>query len=434
MTHEHDEEQPREETGPAAPISGPVPLPSRIHRGPIDVVLLAAVCALVSIGLLTIYGTSSLNAYFDPASHGDSFFYFKKQASGAIFGVFLMVVAMRTDFSIYSKYVAHICVGTMALVGLTYIDGLSHAAKGASRWVQIGPVNFQPSELVKMAVVIFIANSITKKADSMRNLWDAFGSTAIVLFPFVLLLMGQPDFGTTLIICALTGIMLYVGGARWAPMMGVLLIGVALAVAAIIQKPYRMERVRTWLNPWADASDSGYQLVNSFVALASGGLSGAGFGEGRGKLGYLPELYNDFVASSVGEELGLVGMALLCILYLIILWRGVVIAFEARDSFGAFLAFGITLLITIQAGFNLCVVTGIAPTKGLTLPLVSYGRTSLMIVLACVGILLNISQRNPDLTKARSTAKEQQYLENTLRHTELRFRQLRAQQSKRRPT
>jgi cell division protein FtsW len=125
-------------------------------------------------------------------------------------------------------------------------------------------------------------------------------------------------------------------------------------------------------------------------------------------------------------------MALLCILYLIILWRGVVIAFEARDSFGAFLAFGITLLITIQAGFNLCVVTGIAPTKGLTLPLVSYGRTSLMIVLACVGILLNISQRNPDLTKARSTAKEQQYLENTLRHTELRFRKLREEQSTRR--
>ena len=134
----------------------------------------------------------------------------------------------------------------------------------------------------------------------------------------------------------------------------------------------------------------------------------------------------------MGEELGLVGMALLCILYIIILWRGVVIAFEARDSFGAFLAFGITLLITIQAGFNLCVVTGILPTKGLTLPLVSYGRTSLMIVLACVGILLNISQRNPDLSKAKSTAKEQQYLENTLRHTELRFRKLREEQSTRR--
>lgn len=432
MTHEHDEEQPREETGPAVPISGPVPLPSRIQRGPIDVVLLAAVCALVSIGLLTIYGTSSLNAYFDPGGARDSFIYFRKQASGALIGVVLMIVAMRIDFGTYRNYVGRICTVAGMLVFLTLIPGVGHTAKGASRWIQFGPINFQPSELVKVAVVIFIANSITKKADSMRNLKDAFLANGIVLFPFVALLMKQPDFGTTLIICTLTAIMLYVGGARWAPMLGLLGLLVALAAAAIWHKPYRMERVLTWLDPWAYASDAGYQLVNSFVALASGGLSGAGFGEGRGKLGYLPELYNDFVASSVGEELGLVGMALLCILYLIILWRGVVIAFEARDSFGAFLAFGITLLITIQAGFNLCVVTGILPTKGLTLPLVSYGRTSLMIVLACVGILLNISQRNPDLSKAKSTAKEQQYLENTLRHTELRFRKLREEQSTRR--
>lgn len=432
MTTQQDEEQLREDTGPAAPISGPVPLPSRIQRGPIDVVLLAAVCALVSIGLLTIYGTSSLNAYFDSATGGDSYFYFRKQAWGALIGVGLMVLAMRIDFGRYRNYVGRFCFLVMALVALTYIPGIGHTAKGASRWVQLGPVNFQPSELVKVAVVLFLAHSITKKADSMRNLKDAFLATGLVLMPFIFLLMGQPDFGTTLIICSLTGIMLYVGGARSAPMVGLLALLVSLALAAIWHKPYRMERVRTWIDPWADASDAGYQLVNSFVALASGGLSGAGFGEGRGKLGYLPELYNDFVASSVGEELGLVGMALLCILYLIILWRGVVIAFEARDSFGAFLAFGITLLITIQAGFNLCVVTGIAPTKGLTLPLVSYGRTSLMIVLACIGVLLNISQRNPDLSKALLTAKEQEQLENTLRHTELRFRQMREQQTKRR--
>lgn len=432
MENERDEENQREETGPTVPVNGPVSLPSRIPRGPIDVVLLAAVCALVSIGLLTIYGTSSLNAYFDPASKGDSFLFFNRQAGGVAVGLVLMVVAMRTDISFYRNYVGRIAVGVAGLLVLTHIPGLSHTAKGASRWVQIGPLNFQPSELAKVAVVIFLAHSITKKADTMKDWKDAFLATGAVLVPFGALLMTQPDFGSTLIISALSGIMLYIGGASTAPMAVVGSFAIVAGFAAIWMEPYRLERVHTWVDPWADANDAGYQLVNSFIALASGGLSGAGFGEGRGKLGYLPELYNDFIAASVGEELGLIGIALLCVLYLIILWRGIVIAFEARDSFGAFLALGITLMFIIQAGFNLCVVTGIAPTKGLTLPFVSYGRTSIIIALACVGILLNISQRNPDLAKAKSTAKEQRYLENTLRHTELRFRAMRQQQTARR--
>jgi cell division protein FtsW len=396
--------------------------PASIRRGSVDVTMMATVAALVSIGLLTIYGTSALHASFDRATGGNSHYFFQKQASGAVIGTLFMVAAMRIDYDWYRRRIYWLLGGAFGLLSLTAVPGLSKTAKGASRWVELGPLSFQPAEIVKIVIVMYAAYSITKKADAMKNFFEAFVAHTVVMSPFLVLLLMQPDFGSSVVISAIVGLMLFVGGARMSYMAGLVVMGGVAVFWLISQRAYRLERVMAWLDPWKDASDTGYQLVNSYIALASGGFSGTGFGEGRGKLGYLPELYNDFVAASVGEELGLVGIALLCTLFVVFLWRGYVIAFEARDSFGAFLAFGLTTLIGMQAGINLCVVTGILPTKGLTLPFVSSGRTSLIIVMFAVGVLLNISQRNPDLSAARLSDRERNVQRNTLRVKELEWR------------
>lgn len=200
--------------------------------------------------------------------------------------------------------------------------------------------------------------------------------------------------------------MLYVGGARVSYMFGFGGVGIIGLVWAISAEAYRLKRIRAWLDPWEDPEGVGYHLVNSYVALGRGGMTGTGFGEGGGRLGYIPELYNDFVAASVGEEFGFVGLCVLALLYVVFVWRGTAIAKRATDTFGAYLAFGITMLVAVQATINLCVVTGVFPTKGLTLPFVSYGRSSLILLMCAVGILINIGQANPDIHAMRASERQ----------------------------
>lgn len=374
-----------------------------VERGPIDVVLLFVVACLVSIGVLAVYNGSALKSYF-LSDAGDDLFYFRKQAQGALGGLVAMMIASRIDYRVYQRRILLLVGGSLVLLSLTRVPGIATTVNGATRWIRLAGVTFQPAELVKLVAVAFLAASITKKGHAMTKFFESFFAHGLVFLPFIALLMAQPDFGSSIVICTMVGLMLFVGGSRVSYMFAFAASGGLLAYAAISTRSYRMERITAWLDPWADAQDTGYHLVNSFVALARGGLTGTGFGEGGGRLGYIPELYNDFVAASVGEEFGLVGMAALATLYIIFVWRGLVISREARDTFGAYLAFGLTMLIGIQAGINLCVVTGVLPTKGLTLPFVSYGRSSLVLLLFAVGVLLNIGQNNDDLHAERVAA------------------------------
>ena len=368
-------------------------------RGPIDVSLLFVTACLVSLGLLAVYNGSAFGSYFRSAS-GDDLIYFRRQASGALMGVAVLMVAMRVDYRFYQRRIYWMVGLSFVLLAFTLVPGIAHTVNGATRWIRIG-VTFQPAELVKVMAVFYLAYSITKKGASLSKFLESFVAHGLIFLPFLFLLMLQPDLGSSVVICLLVAIMLYVGGARIAYMMGFVGLGVVALWAAIQGRSYRLDRIAAWLDPWADADGVGYHLVNSYVALARGGVTGTGFGEGGGRLGYIPELYNDFVAASVGEEFGLIGMGALAVLYILFVWRGMNISRRATDTFGAYLAFGITMLIGVQAAINLCVVTGVLPTKGLTLPFVSYGRSSLILLFFAVGVLQNIAQRNPDFHQMR---------------------------------
>jgi len=372
-------------------------------RGPIDVTLLAVVASLISIGLLAIYNASAVSSYF-VERQADDMHYFNSQLEVALLGLVAMIVGCRIDYRFYQRNIGWIVAGAFALVALTLVPGISDDAKGAARWIQFGPARFQPAEAAKLAAVFYLAYSITKKGAAMQNFVESFVAHGLVFAPFVAVLMAQPDFGSTIIICTMAGLMLFVGGAKFAFMAAFGTAGVVGIYAAIMAESYRIARVQVWLDPFRDPEGDGYHLVRSFTALARGGYTGTGLGEGGSRLGYIPELHNDFVAASVGEEFGFVGLGVLAVLYILFVWRGMAAARGARDTFGSYLAFGITVLIGMQAAINLCVVTGVVPTKGLTLPFVSYGRSSLLVLMFAVGVLLNIGQRNEDLHEARKAA------------------------------
>lgn len=376
-----------------------------VERGPVDAIMIAVVCALVAIGLLAVYSGSALKSFY-LSSDGNDTIYLMRQASGAVLGLGAMLVASRIDYSIYQKLAYPLLIVSWLLLLGTLVPGLGREFNGATRWIDVGPVTIQPGEIVKISAIIYLAYSISKKGEHIRRFLESFVGHGVVFASFVFLLLQQPDLGTSVVLFAMLGLMLFVGGARMEFLLGLAGLLVVGGYWAITTAEYRMDRINAWLDPWSNASDTGYQLVNSYIALASGGLDGTGLGQGRGWLGYVPELYNDFVAVAIGEEFGLVGMATLVLLYVVFFWRGIVIALRARDRFGYLLAFGLTTLITLQAAINLCVVTGLFPTKGLTLPFVSSGRSSLLLLMFAVGVLLNISQQNPDLRREAREARE----------------------------
>jgi len=373
---------------------------ARMRRGPIDIVLLTLVGALVGIGLVAVYAGSAYQG-LGAASMDADLSDFRRQAQGALLGFAAMLVTSRLDYRWYSRNIYLVLIPAYILLALVVATPLGETVKGATRWLAIGPLRLQPAEYAKIAIVLYLAYSIAKKGDGIKKLLDSFVWHTLVVAGMVVLLYPQPDFGSSVVIALMMIAMLFVGGARLSVLIAGGVVAAVLAVWAVLAEAYRMDRIESWLNPWAYADTTGYQLTSSYVALASGGTTGTGVSAGRGWLGYVPELYNDFVAVLIGEAFGLVGMGILLILYVLLFWRGIRIAVRARDELGMLMAFGISTLIALQAAINLAVVTGLFPTKGLTLPFVSYGRSSLVLLLASIGILLNIAQRNPDLVALR---------------------------------
>lgn len=371
---------------PKAPVSteiklGPLALPSP------DPLLFAAVIGLVGFGVVMVYSASAVYA---AQKFGSSTYFLRRDLLWTGLGLSAMTVALRTDYAAWRRW-------AYALLGVTFtllVSVLFVGARinGAKRWFHLGPLSFQPAELAKLSLVIYLAYSLAKKAEKVRSFTIGFVPHMIVCGVMMVLLLKQPDLGTAVILGMTTLLLLFVAGAKLSYIVLAFLGAAPIVYQAIVGTPWRMRRMLAYLDPWQYRYDVGYQITESLISIGSGGVRGLGLGDGRQKLFFLPEAHTDFVLALVGEELGFLGTAALMMLFLAFLIRGFSIAARARMPFGYFLGMGVTLLIATQTLINAGVVTGLLPTKGLTLPFVSYGGSSLVISLIGVGMLLSISR------------------------------------------
>jgi cell division protein FtsW len=361
------------------------------YKGHYDRMLLLAILTLLVVGVVMVYSASSVVAL---TTYDDASYFMKRQILWAAAGVALMGAAMRLDHRRLSDQRVVIALLAISLVFLaaTLAPGIGRMINGSRRWLRLGMLSFQPSELAKFALVVYLSYYLAKKGvrirDFMNGLVPAYVVTAVFLGVAVL----QPDFGSAVTLACVAGIMLFAAGADLRHLGATALAALPLVYVAVVHKAYRWRRITAFMNPWDDKDGAGYQIIQSFLAFGSGGVFGRGLGEGRQKLLFLPERHSDFIFAVIGEELGLIGALAVAALFLVILWRGVKTALAAGDGFSRHLALGITLLISIEGVINMAVVTGLLPTKGIALPLVSYGGSSLVVTMAALGVLLNISK------------------------------------------
>jgi cell division protein FtsW len=303
-----------------------------------------------------------------------------------------MHLMSRIDYTLWKKLSIPMLLCMLLLLVMVLVPSLGVAVKGARRWLRWGPISVQPAEMVKLVAVIYMAAYLTKKGDKITSLRDGLLPALIVIGLLSGLVLLEPDLGTVVVLGLVTVGMCFLAGARIFHLLALGLCAIPVVLVLVLGSSYRRQRLMTFLAPWKDASDAGFQITQSFLAFGSGGPFGVGLGEGKQKLYFLPEAHTDFVLALVGEELGLIGTATVTLLFAFFVWRGFQIAARARVPFGRYLGMGITLLIGGQALVNAAVVTGLLPTKGLTLPFISYGGSSLVVSLIGVGILLSISR------------------------------------------
>jgi cell division protein FtsW len=360
------------------------------HMQPViyDVQLLFPVLFLVGIGIVMVYSASSALAL---KKFGNSYFFLKKQALFAFAGVIVLVVSRHFPYKYYRILAYPLLALALTLLAIIQFTDLGLSAGGSVRWIQLGSFSFQPSELARIALVIYLAYSMEKKGKQLKRFSVGFVPHVLILGVFAALIFIQPDFGSVAILGALTWIMLFIGGVRFSQLFASLLVIIPAAYLFLIHAEYRAKRILGFLNPWDHSRDEGYQIVHSLMAFGTGGLWGTGIGKGYQKLFYLPEPHTDFIFSVIGEELGLLGVLTIIALYTWILTRGIAISRKAPDIFGSYLAAGLTIAVGLQIVVNMGVTLGLLPTKGLTLPLLSYGGTSLLLNMASIGILMNIS-------------------------------------------
>jgi cell division protein FtsW len=352
-----------------------------------DARLLFPVLFLVGIGIVMVYSASSALAL---KKFGSSYFFIKKQALFALLGLIALVAGRHFPYRALRLLAYPAIVLTLSLLLAVLLTGLGHTAGGATRWLRLGGITLQPSEIARMALILYLAYSMSKKQERIRELAIGFVPHVMVLIVLLVPIALQPDFGSVVILVLITGLMLFAGGV---PLRYLALTGLTLAPVGgylLLSADYRVKRLMSFLNPWEYPTTEGYQTIHSLMAFGSGGLWGTGIGKSLQKLFYLPEPHTDFIFSVIGEEFGLIGVALIVFLYGLIIWRGLAISRQMSDPFGALLAFGLTTAIALQVCINMGVTLGMLPTKGLTLPFLSYGGTSLVINMAAVGVLMNI--------------------------------------------
>lgn len=359
----------------------------------LDYGLLYTIVILLAIGVVMVYSASS---YFAMVNYNDSTAFFKKQALFAIVGFIAMIFISRCDYHKLKKLTGPLLVITPILLVAVYAFP---ETKGAQRWIKLGPLSFQPSELAKYAVVIILAHMITNKGERIKEFWKGIVPCFVIGGGFAALILAQKNLSIAAVTGFVTFIMVFVAGARKIFMFGVITPLILFAGSFFtLFEDYRRRRLLNFINPWKDPAGDGYQLIQSFYALGAGGVTGLGIGQSRQKTLYMPEPHNDFIFSIIGEELGLIGCTVVIILFVIFVYRGIKIAMNAKDEYGTLLAVGITSIIGLQAIINIAVVTGSMPVTGVPLPFISYGGTALVFNLMAMGILLNISrQKNKNI-------------------------------------
>jgi cell division protein FtsW len=344
---------------------------------------------LALVGLVMVFSASAIvagNRFQDPG------FFLKRQIAWLSFGFLLMHLTSRLDYTLWKKLSIPMLACMLLLLVMVLVPSLGVAVKGARRWLRWGPISVQPAEMIKLVAVIYMAAYLAKKKDKITLFRVGLLPALIVIGLLSGLVLLEPDLGTVVVLGLVTVGMCFLAGARVSHLLALGLGAIPVVLVLVLGSSYRRQRLMTFLAPWKDASDAGFQITQSFLSFGSGGPFGVGLGEGKQKLYFLPEAHTDFVLALVGEELGLIGTATVILLFAFFVWRGFQIAARARMPFGRYLGMGITLLIGGQALVNAAVVTGLLPTKGLTLPFVSYGGSSLVVSLIGVGILLSISR------------------------------------------
>jgi len=355
-----------------------------------DLIIVLMVVALTCFGVVMVYSASSIMA---TKKFHDGFYFLKRQGIYALLGFGAMAGAMRIDYHFWKKTAIPILLVCLGLLVLVLIPGIGGSAGGSSRWIRLPGFSLQPSEMAKIAFIMYMAYSLDKKQDKVRFFSTGFLPYMVVLAVMLLLLLKQPDLGSSLTLGCVAMVMLFAAGTRLSYILSMVLLALPFLYYAVMHVDYRRRRIMAFLNPWEDPSNTGFQIIQSWIAVGTGGIFGQGLGEGKQKLFYLPEAHTDFIFSVVGEELGFVGVMVIVSMFFLLIHRGIRVALYAEDNFGRSLAFGISTLLGLEAFVNVAVVTGLFPTKGLALPFISYGGSSLIITLFAVGILLNISSR-----------------------------------------
>ncbi len=365
----------------------------------LDVPLLANAVVLAGFGLLMILSASSLSA---DATFGDAFHYVSRQLVGLGLGLVVATAVVLTPWRFVRRSAWPAYLVTLALL-VAVMTPLGHSAKGATRWIDVGPFNVQPSELSKVALVLILADFLANNRGRLKDFIGVVLPGLGLLAPLVFFVVLQKDFGTTVILVGLTGVAFFVAGLQWRYVFAGAGGATGLLALLVVIEPYRIKRLVSFLDPFADADGGGYQVVQGWIALATGGGWGAGLGSGVAQRGFLPEAHTDFISAVVGEELGVLGFVLVVALQIGLVWRASVIARRAADLYGLLAAQGIGAMFGAQAIINLGVVGGMLPAKGLVLPFLSYGASAAVVHTACVGLLLRISMEQAPVKAGPST-------------------------------
>ncbi|MDY6825714.1 MAG: putative lipid II flippase FtsW [Bacillota bacterium] len=359
-----------------------------------DRILILVTVLLLAIGLLMVFSASYVVA---DEKVGDPYYFLKRQALWTAVGLVAMYLFSRINYRKLKQLSLLILLVNFILLALIFTGFGSELGTDARRWLTIGPVVLQPSEFSKLAFVIFIAAYMSTKRMNLRNFWVSTVIPLTLVGAAFLMIQFQPDMSTALIVLTSAAMVVIFAGMPVSRMAGLSLLALPPLAYLTVREGYRLQRLFTFIDPWADPSESGYQIIQSFYALGSGHIFGVGLGRSKQKLFYLPEPQNDFIFAVIGEELGFIGAVVVLLLYLILIWRGFQIAYKAPDLFGSLLAAGIIFTFALQVVINVAVVTGMLPVTGINLPLISYGGSSVLFVLCSIGILINISKYTREL-------------------------------------
>jgi cell division protein FtsW len=388
---------PRRSSAPGASVpSSPRAAYPKV-TGPADAVLTATVITLIAFGVVMVYSSSAVFAL--QRFHTGQYFLLRQSVFAALgFGV--MIAMARIDYHRLRPLTYPFLLAALCLLCITAF-GFGHSAGGAARWINLGPIHVQPAEIVKIAMIGWLAYSLSKKTERIRSFSVGFLPHVLGAGVVMLLCLKQPDFGSAVMIGLITFFMLFTAGARLGYILGAGMLALPIVYYLIAGSEYRMRRITAFLSPFEHRHSAGYQIAESLMSFGAGGVTGVGIGDSRQKLLFLPEAHTDFISAIIGEELGFIGFVVMVAAFLLLVSRGLRAAFAAVDEYGTYLAVGITLFLGTQAFTNLAVAVGLLPTKGLVLPFISYGGSSLLVNCMAVGLLLNVSRPREGRAEAK---------------------------------